>query len=125
LIYGQFFAEQVNCRFCKTSSWEIKEKMTDVNIATNMIKDAFTDRFDVAYLISADSDLLPALELIKEFFPKKRIFVVFPPKRKSVELRIIAHSSFTLSHNKLRECQLPNEVVTKNGVIIKKPSEWS
>jgi hypothetical protein len=35
LIYGQFLAEQVNCRFCKTSSWEIKEKMTDVNIATN------------------------------------------------------------------------------------------
>ena len=33
--------------------------MTDVNIATAMLTDAYRDRFDTALLVSADSDLVP------------------------------------------------------------------
>jgi hypothetical protein len=33
------------------------EKMTDVNIAVELLTDAFQDSFDVALLISADGDL--------------------------------------------------------------------
>lgn len=35
--------------------------MTDVNIAVEMMRDAFQDRFDAALLISADSDLVASL----------------------------------------------------------------
>src|SRR5438045_3779105 len=42
--------------------------MTDVNVAVELLKDAFQDAFDVAILISADSDLIAPLAAVR--FPK-------------------------------------------------------
>jgi hypothetical protein len=53
--------------------------MTDINITTELLSDAFTDRFDVALLISADSDLVGPIQKVRHLFPEKRMIVVFPP----------------------------------------------
>src|ERR1039457_3467198 len=37
--------------------------------------------FDSAVLISADSDLVPAISAVRRLFPAKRIVVAFPPER--------------------------------------------
>jgi uncharacterized LabA/DUF88 family protein len=37
------------------------EKGVDVQLAVNMVKDARENRFDIAYLASSDSDLIPAI----------------------------------------------------------------
>lgn len=37
------------------------EKGVDVQIATDLLKGAFKDQFDQAYLLSSDSDLLPSI----------------------------------------------------------------
>ena len=52
--------------------------MTDVNIATQILIDAYQDNFDMAMLISGDSDLVPPIKAVHELFPKKRVFVTFP-----------------------------------------------
>ena len=44
--------------------------MTDVNIATQMIIDAYQDKYDTAMLISGDSDLVPPIKAINENFKK-------------------------------------------------------
>jgi len=50
-------------------SWTVNnEKMTDVNIATNMMIDAYTNAFDIAYVISGDSDLVPPIRAIRAHF---------------------------------------------------------
>ena len=51
-----------------------KEKMTDVNIATEMLQDAFLDKYDMAMLISGDSDLIPPIRAIHNNFKKKKGF---------------------------------------------------
>lgn len=57
VFYGHYLSKQVTCRNCG-AAWEThEEKMTDVNIAIEMLNDAYQDRFDTALLISADSDL--------------------------------------------------------------------
>ena len=57
IFYGKY---QLNPRQCSRCGFEDEvpnEKMTDVNIAVEILKDAYQDRFDVALLVSADSDL--------------------------------------------------------------------
>ena len=42
-----------------------EEKETDVNIAIAMLTDAVRDVYDIALLVSADSDLRPAVGAVK------------------------------------------------------------
>ena len=41
------------------------EKGVDVQIAVEMIRFAFQNKYDVAYLLSSDSDLIPAVKEVK------------------------------------------------------------
>jgi len=55
----------VNCRAkCKQSFAVNEEKQTDINIAVAMVE--FADKYDKLILMTADSDQVPALKLIKE-----------------------------------------------------------
>lgn len=49
----------------------IREKGTDVKIATDLIIGAIDDHYDTAILISSDTDLIPALQYIR--YKKKKI----------------------------------------------------
>jgi uncharacterized LabA/DUF88 family protein len=51
--------------------------MTDVNIASRMLVDSFKDKFDTAFLISGDTDLIPPIREIKSLFPKKGLSLHF------------------------------------------------
>lgn len=124
IVQGQFRSEKMNCQVCGSEWYDSKEKMTDVNIATNMIMDAYNNEFEVAFLISGDSDLVPPIKAIKMLFPQKEIILAFPPERKSNELKSVANSSFTLGHKKLQDSQFSPEITDKYGGIIKKPQLW-
>ena len=62
---------------------DYEEKMTDVNIAVQLLSDAFDDRFDTAIIVSGDSDLTTPIQRVRERFPTKRLIVAFPPNRHS------------------------------------------
>lgn len=124
IIYGQFRSEPLSCKICGNTWFESKEKMTDVNIATNLIIDAYRNDFDVAFIISGDSDLVPPVKEVKNLFPQKEIIIAFPPERKSNELKMVANSSFSIGKSKFLECQLPLQLENKYGDKIEKPSAW-
>lgn len=44
------------------------------------------DLCDKAVIISGDSDLVPAIEMVKEHYPKKIIEVLVPPGRKAKKI---------------------------------------
>lgn len=109
----------------------MEEKQTDVNIGLHMYRDASKGLVDQVVLVSGDSDLAPAIEMIKDDFPQIVRGVVFPivsdnPKaRQSGQLKTL--SSWTrrsLTVSQLEACQLPNNVVNRKGKAIKKPEEW-
>ena len=81
IYYGHYLSQVIRCRDCGRSWSDNEEKMTDVNIATELLVDAFEDRFDTALLVSADSDLVPAIRALKTVLPGKRVIVFFPPGR--------------------------------------------
>jgi hypothetical protein len=53
------------------------EKMLDTRIATDLIGDATFDAYDVALLVSEDSDFIPAVEFVQEMRGKHVVHVGF------------------------------------------------
>ena len=98
--------------------------MTDVNIATHMLADAFTDTYDTAILISGDSDLVPPIKAVHQYFPDKAVSVFFPPERHNNTVALAAKGSMILGRKKLSSNQFSDEVEKPGGYKLKKPSEW-
>jgi len=123
--YGHYLEKQRECKSCGAKWIAHEEKMTDVNIATQILSDAFDDKFDVALVISGDSDLTTPIKTVLERFPRKRIIVAFPPKRHSDQLRKTATASFTIGESKLRNNRLPKTIKTQTGFTLTCPESWS
>ena len=124
IAYGNFQLTPVKCNQCGGLSDSPSEKQTDVNIAVEMLKDAFLDSFDVALLVSADSDLCPAVSTVLDLFPNKRIIACFPPGRSSKELAAVASACYTIGRGKLKDSQFPQIVQTAKGFQLRKPALW-
>jgi hypothetical protein len=125
VVDGRFQEKHRWCRQCG-SAWTVhEEKETDVNIAVALVEDAVLDRYDTALLISADSDLRPAIGAIRRLRPEKRIVVAFPPKRDSGDLRRAVDGYLVIGDDKIRRSQLPPLVVTRAGISLHRPKHWS
>ena len=124
IVYGLYKTREIECNNCG-HSWQISnEKMTDVNIATHILTDAFNDLYDTAILISGDSDLVPPIKAVHENFNNKTVSVFFPPARHNNSVAIAAKGSMILGRKKLTENQFPDEITKADGFILKKPKEW-
>ena len=122
--FGLFLTKAVTCRKCNTQWSKSEEKRTDVNIAVRLLNDAYDDRFDMALVVSGDSDLVPIVESVRERFPRKRVIVASPPKRWSTGLAQSAHAAFQVSRAAVRTNRLPDPVVTSDGVELRAPPGW-
>lgn len=124
VYYGHYQRDKMECHRCGNIWASYNEKMTDVNIATQMIIDAYNNHFDMAMLISGDSDLVPPIKAIIENFKNKRVFVAFPPKRHNNSVALVAKGSMVIGRKKLADSQFDDEVTKKDGFILKKPIDW-
>lgn len=123
-IYGRFQMNDVQCRGCGAVRKKPEEKKTDVAIATHLVSDAYESVFDAALLVSGDSDMVPPVEVIRTV-PGRRVVAVFPPRRKSDELRRAAGASISVSEASLRQSQLPAIVTVLNGTKLPRPPYWA
>lgn len=90
IFYGHFLPKSVTCFNCRYTFRVYEEKMSDVNLANELLADAFQGQFDTALVISADSDLAAPIKTVRRLFPEKRVIVATPPKRHSNELKNLA-----------------------------------
>ena len=125
VYYGHYQSDTTECQKCGNIWPTFHEKMTDVNIATQMMIDAYQDKYDMAMLISGDSDLAPPIKAIHELFRNKRVFVAFPPRRHNASVSLIAKGTMIIGRKKLIDSQFDEEVIKNDGFILKKPKEWS
>ncbi len=122
IIKGHFFSKGFNCRKCNHYNQTFEEKKTDVSIACELLADTYEDKFDVAFVVSGDSDLVPPVEKARE--KGKTIIVAFPPNRKSVELKKVATNSFNINTKRLKQNLFPMEITTKKGKKLSCPEAW-
>jgi hypothetical protein len=57
--------------------------------------------------------------------PHKRILVEFPPNRFSARLIKAVDAYTRIGLDKVRNAQLPPEVVTTGGVVLERPGYWN
>lgn len=125
IIYGHYQSNSIECNRCGHIWMDQKEKMTDVNIATHLIVDAYQDRYDMAMLISGDSDLVPPIKAVHSLFKQKRVFVSFPPKRHNQTVAVAAKGSQTIGRKSLADSQLPATITKSDGYVLARPVEWN
>lgn len=67
---------EIKLGYLLMSNGKYHEKGVDVQIAVDMVRGAIKNEYDICYLISSDTDLLPAIKTAKEE-GKKIIYVAF------------------------------------------------
>jgi uncharacterized LabA/DUF88 family protein len=122
--FGHYLEKSRECRRCHSTWMDYEEKMTDVNIAIQLLSDAFDDLYDVALVISGDSDLTTPVRRVRQRFPGKRVIVAFPPRRHSSELKRWASGFVSIGEDKLRASQLPETLTKPDGFVLSRPVTW-
>ena len=115
--YGHYLQKSRRCHSCGAQWMDYEEKMTDVNIAMQLLADAFDNHFDTALVISADSDLTTPVRQVRARFPAKRVIVAQPPGRNSVQLAGAATAAFTIS-----ETKVTTHIMVAVRLSIRKPT---
>jgi hypothetical protein len=124
IYYGRYQAQIRTCESCGFNTLISNEKKTDVNVATELLIDAFQDRFDTAMIVTADADLTGPIVAIRKLFPEKPVLVAFPPERYSFELSNVASGAYQVGEEKFRTNLFPDKVVTKSGYVLQRPEAW-
>jgi uncharacterized LabA/DUF88 family protein len=125
VVLGRYQSKNISCRQCGSNWTSYEEKETDVNIAVSIVADAAAGASDLALLVSADSDLCPAIRTARFLNPRRGMIAVFPPRRSSFEIRSLIPGAFTVAAVDLRNSLLPDTVGDQaTGQIYKRPGKW-
>ena len=109
--------------FMKTNIY-FEEKRTDVNIATEMLHDAYTTDVRAFALISGDSDFTAPLNLIRKELNKQ--VIVLNPKDRPTDLRHHSSVCIDIPRDLPAQCQLPDEIpVGTHGRKLHRPPSWT
>jgi uncharacterized LabA/DUF88 family protein len=98
-----------------------------VNIAIKLLDLAYQNAFDTAFLVSADTDLIPAIDMVRMRFPKKHVVSVLPigKKTENAEIRHACNSVRKMTEKHLLESQMPEIVVDpKDKVRVLRPIQY-
>jgi uncharacterized LabA/DUF88 family protein len=125
IVQGRYQKKSMTCRKCGAGWTHYEEKETDVNIATSLVSDAARRLSDSALIVSADSDLTPAVKAATSLHPGLFVAAAFPPKRYSAELKKLMPGSFHISPAKIRQSQLPSTVHSAAGRSYSRPTKWT
>lgn len=108
-------------RFAKVLRTE--EKGSDVNLATHLLHDAFRDIYDVAIIVSNDSDLLMPIRVVMSEF-RKRVDLINPQRSRSSK---VLHSQVSfirpIRKGVLASSQFPDVLSDSRGPIYR-PEQW-
>ena len=123
IVNGRYQSRSVRCIQCGHEYTRYEEKETDVNIATALVSDAALHLMDTAIIVSADSDLAPAVRAARSIRPTLFVTAAFPPRRSSAELKNLMPASFRIGRNKIVQCQLPDQFEV-DGQTHGRPDYW-
>jgi uncharacterized LabA/DUF88 family protein len=125
IVLGRYQHKTRVCRRCGVSWTQYEEKETDVNIAVSLVADTAAAVSDIALVVSADSDLCPAIRAARSVDRHRGMIAAFPPKRSSFEIRSLIPGAFTIAAADLRNSLLPDAVLDSvSGRTFKRPGHW-
>ena len=126
IIYGHFLSHQIFMPSAQNPNRPVKvikteEKGSDVNIAAHLVNDGHRGRYEVAVLVTNDSDLLEPLKIVR-YELKLPVGIINPQKKAS---RVLAqHATFMRKIRKgvLQASQFPTPLQDTHGTFHKPPN---
>jgi uncharacterized LabA/DUF88 family protein len=126
---GQFLPKQITRPLVDQETkyvrvWTTEEKGSDVNLASHLLMDGFREKYDVALVISQDSDLLEPMRMVKTELNKTVIIAwaddTRPGKRYHQAATFIRHIQPAM----LARAAFPDPVLGRGGAKIWRPPSW-
>jgi len=126
-VMGHFKNKDRSCPVCHHKWQGHEEKETDVNIALYLLNEAYKDTYDTALVLSRDSDLKPAISMVRKEFPRKQVVVVAPPHLgHSVDLLNVASAKKKITRKQIEASLLPGVILDRDGeVIATRPAKYA
>ena len=122
---GRYQSKTQQCWRCGNVWTSYEEKETDVHVAVSVVADSAIAASDIALIVSADSDLCPAIRTARALNPRRGMIAAFPPRRSSFEIRSLIPGAFTIAAADLRNSLLPEAVSDPaTGRVYKRPGKW-
>lgn len=126
IIYGYFLTHEVTMALADGRGYarvvKTEEKGSDVNIATHLLADGFRDAYDLAVVVSNDSDLLLPIRFVTQELGKP-VGVLNPQKHPSAALEPLAFFMKQIRSGVLAKCQFPPTLTDRDGPFSK-PEAW-
>lgn len=102
---------------------EFEEKGSDVNLAVHLVNDGWKDEFDVAVVISKDTDLVEPIRIVSKEL-KKPVGIICPDNSLPPPLGAVVSFRRYIRNQHLRAAQFPDPIILPDGTIIAKPTSW-
>jgi len=124
--YGHFLTNPAWAVLADSQQQKVKiikteEKGSDVNLAVHVVNDAWLDKYDCAIILSNDSDLAEAVNLVKKHHNKKVGLMLPPSCIPSKTLMRASDFVKKIRYNVLEASQMPSKIA---GTNIRKPADW-
>ena len=124
VLLGHYVPEAIEVDGVPTGETKWTEKQTDINVSLSLLFDGLDDVYDVAFLLSADTDQVATARMFAERLePRGKQFIgVAPMNRKPPS----GYSQFgfrglTLSRYQLECCVMPEEIQGPDKIIVRPP----
>lgn len=126
LMLGKYLRKEIKCFKCGNIIHTYEEKESDVRIATQIVADAYKKNCDISIIVSADSDMIPAVELAIE--AKQRVFIYFPPNQYSSNLSAMSNGNpihLKRYESRFKQALLPETVhLSEADYDLSIPRKW-
>ncbi len=103
---------------------KVEEKGSDVNLACHLLLDAFQGNFDVAAVLSNDSDLVEPIRIVTQTL-RKPVGLLSPVPNPNPELRQVSSFIRRLSVSDLAASQFPNLLARPGQQDLIRPAAWA
>lgn len=115
-----------NCGTCPSTDTYTahEEKESDVNIALHLLADCFDQKLDVAYVVTCDTDISPAIRMCKRRCPKIEFVSVAPPGMIPIrQIGNVCRGQMTVSRRQVETSLLPATITDAKGTFLR-PREY-
>ena len=102
---------------------KVEEKGSDVNLACHLLLDAFQGNFDVAAVLSNDSDLVEPIRIVTQILHKP-VGLLSPVNNPNPELSRASSFIRRLSVSDLAASQFPNPLARAGQPNLVRPAVW-
>lgn len=123
--YGYFKDTNFECEKCGHRTRIRKEKQTDVGIGAYLAYLAFSRNIDKFIILSADTDLISAIKLVKQNAEEKIINLLLPPDVFHSEISKECNQTFSIKEEDLKDSLFPVFFENKEKEMIVCPKEWN